>query len=186
MFCVRLIYYLKTDKMTSFEILRASVEDEGILCDIFLNHISTNSEYISHGEIQMGVGVGCFRDGEFITGVAPNARDAWMKYIHGNVTDDETAAVYKAVADGGEVLGFCVVEVMEDGADPFGMVCDVLVKSECRCGGVGTALLEEAISWLRSKGIKDIYLESGLKNHAAHEYFMRRGFCKVSEIYKLM
>ena len=54
-----------------------------------------------------------------------------------------------------------------------------------RTGGIGTALLDAAISWLRSKGIKDIYLESGQNNHSAHEYFIRRGFRKVSEIYKL-
>ena len=35
-------------------------------------------------------------------------------------------------------------------------------------------------------GIKDVYLESGLENHKAHEYFKSRGFVKVSEIYKLM
>lgn len=173
--------------MSYFEILKATVKDESALCDIFLDHISAHSEYISHGEIQMGVGSGRFEDGQFITEVAPSAREAWMKYIHGNVTDEDTAAVYKAVLPAtGEICGFCVVEIMEDGADPFGMVCDVLVKEGSRTAGVGTAMLEKAIAWLRSKGIKDIYLESGLKNHAAHEYFMRRGFCKVSEIYKLM
>lgn len=173
--------------MSDFEILEADVNDESVLCDIFLEHISAHSEYISHGEIQMGVGLGRFENGQFVTKVAPYAREAWMKYIHGNVTDEDTAAVYKAVLQStGEICGFCVVEIMEDGADPFGMVCDVLVKEGCRTSGVGSAMLEKSIAWLRSKGIEDIYLESGLKNHAAHEYFMHRGFCKVSEIYKLM
>jgi ribosomal protein S18 acetylase RimI-like enzyme len=62
----------------------------------------------------------------------------------------------------------------------------VLVKETCRRGGVGTALLQAALGWFKERGIKDVYLESGLNNHAAHEYFMRRGFVKVSEIYKLM
>ena len=86
----------------------------------------------------------------------------------------------------GNLLGFCVTEIMEDGAEPFGMICDLLVRENCRCGGVGTALMENALAWLRSKGVKDVYLESGMHNHAAHEYFIRRGFRKVSEIYKLM
>lgn len=168
-----------------FEILRASVEDEKTMCDIFLSHISSHNEYISHGEIQMGVGVGEFRDGAFITAVSPDARSNWMKYIHGNITDPEGAAVFKAVDADGEIVGFCVAEIMEDGADPFGMVCDVLVKESSRSGGVGTALLDRALAFFHSKGITDIYLESGLNNHPAHEYFMRRGFRKVSEIYKL-
>lgn len=43
-----------------------------------------------------------------------------------------------------------------------------------------------AIDWLHSKGIRDIFLESGKDNHAAHCYFEKRGFVHVSEIYKLM
>ena len=172
--------------MADFEVRKATVADEEALCGMFLQHISEHNEYISHGEIQMGVGIGHFEDGEFITGVAPEARAAWMKYITGNLADEEGAAVYKAVDADGTILGFCVTEIMEDGADPFAMVCDVLVKEECRTKGVGSALLDAAIGWLHSKGIYEIYLESGLRNHAAHEYFMRRGFKKVSEIYKLV
>ena len=172
--------------MVDFKIFKALQADASVLCDIFLAHISAHTEYISHGEIQMGVGVGQFVDGVFVTDVAPGAREAWMKYITGNLDDVEGAAVYKAVDADGEIIGFCVTEIMEDGADPFAMVCDVLVKEDCRSRGVGSALLENAIEWLHSKGIYEIYLESGLRNHAAHEYFMRRGFRKVSEIYKLV
>ena len=171
--------------MIGFTVVPAHVEDEQALCDIFLKHISTHTEYISHGEIQMGVGEGRFEDGKFMTGVSPQARHYWMKYIHGNITDSDGAVVNKAVSDGGEILGFCVGEIMEDGADPFGMVCDVLVKESSRSGGIGTALLNSVLEWFREKGICDVYLESGLANHSAHEYFMRRGFVKVSEIYKL-
>lgn len=171
--------------MKDFTILRAAVEDEQTLCDMFLAHIEEHSEYISHGEIQMGVGDGHFEDGVLVTSVSSQARHFWMKYIHGNMTDEEGAVVYKAVTPEGEIVGFCVTEIQEDGAAPYGMVCDVLVKGSFRSGGVGTSLLEAALAWLRSKGIKDVYLESGLHNHSAHEYFMRRGFVKVSEIYKL-
>lgn len=108
-----------------------------------------------------------------------------MRYIHADITSDD-AAVFKAVMPDGSIIGFTVAEIQEDGADPFGMVCDVLVDENRRQGGVGSALLSMALSWFKEKGVKDIYLESGLHNHAAHEYFMRRGFVKVSEIYKLM
>lgn len=78
-----------------------------------------------------------------------------------------------------------MADIEEDGDLPFGMVCDVLVREECRGKGVGDALLQSAIGWLRSRGIKDIYLESGKNNHAAHRFFEKRGFTHVSEIYKL-
>jgi ribosomal protein S18 acetylase RimI-like enzyme len=172
--------------MAEYKLVKASLDDAAMLCDTFIGHISSHKEYISHGEIQMGVGVGHFVDGQFITDLADNAREAWMKYITGNISDAEGASVYKAVDENNNLLGFCVCEIMEDGADPFGMICDLMVREECRCGGVGTALMENALAWLRSKGVTEVYLESGMHNHAAHEYFIRRGFRKVSEIYKLM
>ena len=171
--------------MAEFKIIRATVEDEQTLCEMFLKHITAHPEYISHGEIQMGVGEGEFEDGVLVARPSARARECWMRYIHGDMTADD-AAVFKAVSTAGDIIGFTVAEIQEDGAEPFGMVCDVLVDESLRCGGVGTALLQTALGWFREMGIKDIYLESGLNNHAAHEYFMRRGFVKVSEIYKLV
>ena len=57
--------------MADFNIYKADYADASVLCDIFLGHISAHSEYISHGEIQMGVGVGHFEDGAFVTDVGP-------------------------------------------------------------------------------------------------------------------
>lgn len=171
--------------MKTFEILKADLSDVTELAQIFLGHISQHAEYISHGEIQMGVGEGRFVDGTFVTNVAPNGEKMWIKYINEKLSSPESAVVYKAVRDG-DIVGFCVTEITDDGADPFGMICDVLVKEECRIGGIGTELINRALEWLRQAGIKDVYLESGLHNHSAHEYFIRRGFKKVSEIYKLI
>ena len=171
--------------MEEFKITRATVEDEQALCDMFLKHIAAHTEYISHGEIQMGVGEGEFVDGVLVARPSARAKECWMRYIHADMTADD-AAVFKAVRPMGEIIGFTIAEIQEDGADPFGMVCDVLVDESLRCGGVGTALLQAALAWFKEIGIKDIYLESVLNNHAAHEYFMRRGFVKGSEIYKLM
>jgi GNAT superfamily N-acetyltransferase len=50
---------------------------------------------------------------------------------------------------------------------------------------LGDTLLQTAISWLRSKGIREIYLESGKDNRNAHRFFEKRGFIHVSEMYKL-
>ena len=66
------------------------------------------------------------------------------------------------------------------------MVGDVLVNRQCRGQGLGDTLLQTAVSWLRSKGIREIYLESGKDNHNAHRFFEKRGFIHVSEMYKLM
>lgn len=172
-------------RMKEYDVVAASAADADELCDIFMNHISAHNEYISHGEIQMGVGIGKMVDGRLVVSPSPDGRSFWMKYILGKIADREAAAVFKAVLATGETAGFCVVEITDDGAEPFGVVCDVLVREDCRRSGIGAALLDKGLTWLRDNGVKDIYLESGLDNIAAHEYFMRRGFVKVSEIYKL-
>jgi len=167
-----------------FTIHEATLADAPTLANLFMGHISAHTEYISHGEIQMGVGEGVIRNGVLEARPAPDGREKWMKYIHEHMEDASFAQVWKAV-DGGSIVGFAVADIEEDGDAPFGMVCDVLVREDYRGHGAGEALLQTAIGWLRSRGIKDIYLESGKDNHAAHRFFQKRGFTHVSEIFKL-
>lgn len=163
----------------------AQPADATALADIFMGHISAHTEYISHGEIQMGVGEGVIKDGVLVAQPAPDGREKWLKYIQLHIENPALAQVWKVVAEDGAIAGFCVADIEEDGDAPFGMVCDVLVKEDYRGHGAGQALLDTAIAWLRSRGIKDIYLESGKNNHAAHKFFEQRGFTHISEIYKL-
>ncbi len=176
---------MNSDNMENIEIKIAEDSDKETLADIFMGHLTSNSEYISHGELQMGVGTAYKGpDGSLLMKPADNGWEMWMKYITEKMSSAD-AVVYKAI-DGDEIAGFCVADIEEDGAAPFGMVCDVLVRQRVRGGGVGGRLLEAAVAWLRLRGISDIYLESGKDNHAAHEFFMKRGFAKVSEIFKLV
>lgn len=164
---------------------KALLTDAEALADIFLGHISAHTEYISHGEIQMGVGEGVIRDGVLVTRPTADSREKWLKYIRLHLTEEALAGVWKAVGEDGTIQGFVVADIAEDGDAPFGMVGDVLVKEDYRGHGAGEALLNTAIGWLRSRGIKDIYLESGKDNHAAHRFFEKRGFTHVSQIFKL-
>lgn len=166
------------------KILVAQPADAQALADLFLSHIDAHREYISHGEIQMGVGVGSIVNGRLEACPAPDAREKWLNYIELHLENSDLAAVWKVV-EGNEIVGMAVADIEQDGDTPFGMVCDVLVKEDYRGHGAGGALLQTAIDWLKSKGVKDIYLESGKDNHSAHKFFEKRGFAHVSEIYKL-
>lgn len=166
-------------------IVSASAADAQALADLFIGHITAHPEYISHGEIQMGVGEGFFRDGRFVARPAPDAREKWIKCLLLQMSDDSVSHVWKAVDESGNLAGFCVADIEGDVDAPFGMVGDILVNSQCRGGGVGNTLLQTAIAWFHSKGIQDIFLESGKDNHSAHRYFEKRGFFHVSNMYKL-
>lgn len=162
----------------------AQLGDTDVLADIFWKHINAHPEYISHGEMQMGVGTASVSGDGGIDGVpAADGKEKWMRYITEKMVSDE-AVVYKAVSDG-EISGFCVADIEEDGDEPFGMVCDVLVKENSRGGGIGEVLLNKAVKWLEDNGITSIYLESGKNNAAAHRFFEKRGFVHISDIFKL-
>ena len=72
-----------------------------------------------------------------------------------------------------------------EGADAFGVICDMYVKKEIRGNGMGKEMINMCKEWFKSKNIKDIYLESGLDNHSAHKFFERNGFKPVSQIFKI-
>ncbi len=171
--------------MNYFIIRKAILSDAELLQQIFVNHINAHPEYISHGEIQMGVGLASHTtNGNFVGKPSANAAIMWHKYITEKLSSDD-AAVFIAEDGNAKLLGFSVIDIEEDGADPFGMLCDLLVLPESRSHGIGTALMQHDFEWFHQKGIQDIYLESGCNNHKAHSFFEHHGFKHVSNIYKL-
>lgn len=168
--------------MNDIHIKPATVSDKGALADLFYAHLSENVEYISHGEMQMGIGHLVFNGEEYVPQLDADTRHLWLVYIEEHMTA-EGMAVYKAEDSTGALLGFCVLETDSDGGAPFGVLCDILVNAEARGHGVGGRLFSAAEDWFKSRNLKDVYLESGKNNHNAHNFFIRRGFMKVSEVY---
>lgn len=163
-------------------LLAASLEDADCLMKMFYDNLEANSSYISHGEVQMGVGRLTFDGEKYVPSAVPESRDLWLIYIKEHISSEEMA-VFKAVGEDGKIAGFCVLEDSEDGGERFGVLCDILVSPESRGNGIGTALLNHALDWFASRGLKDVYLESGKDNHPAHSFFVSKGFLKVSEVY---
>ena len=168
--------------MNEIHIKPATVSDKEALADLFYAHLSENVEYISHGEMQMGIGHLVFNGKEYVPQLDADTRHLWLMYIEEHMTA-EGMAVYKAEDSTGALLGFCVMETDSDGGAPFGVLCDILVNAEARGQGVGSRLFSAAEDWFKSRNLKDVYLESGKNNHNAHNFFIRRGFMKVSEVY---
>lgn len=168
--------------MNEIHIKPATVSDKEALADLFYAHLSENIEYISHGEMQMGIGHLVFNGKEYVPQLDADTRHLWHTYIEEHMTA-EGMAVYKAEDSKGALLGFCVMETDSDGGAPFGVLCDILVNAEARGQGVGSRLFSAAEDWFKSRNLKDVYLESGKNNHNAHNFFIRRGFMKVSEVY---
>jgi ribosomal protein S18 acetylase RimI-like enzyme len=60
--------------------------------------------------------------------------------------------------------------------DECGFIHDLLVADVARGAGIGEALLEEAIEWLREQGLPRVVLGTAAQNEAARRLFDRRGF----------
>jgi GNAT superfamily N-acetyltransferase len=60
--------------------------------------------------------------------------------------------------------------------DEAGFVHDLVVSKQARGGGVGRALLDAAIAWLRERGMPRVMLWTATPNEPARRLFTARGF----------
>ena len=58
-------------------IVPAMPDDAGILADMFYANLNSHSGYISHGEVQMGVGKLSFDGEKYVPSVVPESRPLW-------------------------------------------------------------------------------------------------------------
>lgn len=146
------------------------------LSNFFYKIISQHKEYISHGEIQMGIALS--KDE-----IAPNALQRWRQYLDRQNERNDTNIII-CLSETNSIIGFAIAGVESDGAAPYGIIYDLSVDKECRGKGVGSALMSRVISYLKSQNITQCYLESGIRNSSAHHFFERYGFKAVSYIFQ--
>ena len=114
----------------------ATKDDIKELTKLFISNLIESPHYISHGEMQMGIAIGPGLLNE-------NAADNWEKYIDDKIermSNQQTAnvLVYK---NNGNIDAFFVADVANDGADDFGVICDMYVKKEIRGNGMGKEMI---------------------------------------------
>lgn len=77
----------------------------------------------------------------------------------------------------GELVGLAVVV---DLGRHYALLEDIVVQRESRGSGVGGTLVRWIFRQLREAGKTSVFLESGGRNTAAHRFFRRQGFRRVS------
>ena len=97
----------------------------------------------------------------------------------GSQIGDDDVAVFVAERDG-DVIGYVYAGLeprsWKELREACGFIHDVAVREEGRRGGVATALVDAAISWLRSRGAPRVVLWSADQNAPAQRLFDRLGF----------
>ena len=152
------------------------IEDEDRLVEMFCSNLETFKEYISHGEIQMGLSA----DGVTLS---HGYREKWRRYL-GRHNDDPKSHI--CVFEKDDVIeGFIIFGIEDDYDKEYGVIYDILVSDNHKSRGIGNQLFEYAINIYESLNITDCYLESGINNHGAHTFFEKKGFKHISNIYRL-
>lgn len=156
-------------------IRQARNSDKEQIINLFCENIKVQTSYISHGEIQMGLALNT----ELLS---KNHIELWGAYLNSQMKQfEETVLVHE---ENETINGFIIGEIANDRSNDFGVICDIVVDNSMRNKGIGALLLNSLLAIYKSKGIYDFYLESGIKNHEAHQFFENKGFSKVSVIYR--
>jgi len=143
----------------------------------FLAH--KTDAYVSHGEMQWGRAT---LDGKWAIGLEEVLKEEFADYTGAPVPSsaDRSAGLAVARDDAGMIVSIAVVAVEEAPGLTFATLEDLIVHRERRGQGIGSEMVEWISNEMKSRGVGAIFLESGLTNHGAHEFFKGEGFSAVS------
>ncbi|MBB5519126.1 GNAT family N-acetyltransferase [Amphiplicatus metriothermophilus] len=132
-------------------------------------------DYISHGEVQGGRSPDGARWADDL--------EARLAAEFAAAIDDPDTDVLLARDANGALAGFALLALRDEGAGPFGVIEDIAVAPEARGSGLGRSLVAEAEARARRRGARWMWLESGLRNAAAHRFFENLDYRPASKVF---
>jgi ribosomal protein S18 acetylase RimI-like enzyme len=146
------------------------------LADFFAGNVGP--DYISHAELQGGRALSP-------TEWRPNLREVLRAEIAPRLVagpparDSHPIAVAEQV---GTLVALSYVAFVGSAPVPFAVIEDLIVSAAARGLGVGRAMLDWIAEEARTHGIRRLFLESGITNQRAHDFFERQGFRPTSVV----
>lgn len=141
------------------------------LADFMAGEIKGDASYISHGEVQ--------------TGLSLDAK-SWAPDVGARMREDFLDMEHRDVAyvrNGGEVVAASIIWWVNGPRVSFAVIEDMAVKKSARSHGLGGALVAAIETEVKARGMRWLFLESGLHNERAHDFFEREGFDVVSKVF---
>lgn len=150
----------------------ATPEEWEAAARFFAAEIARDDSYVSHGEVQ--------------TGLSEDGRH-WVADLEARMVEDfldpgPDRSVALALRDG-RMVGALVALFTRTERVAYLTIEDLVVAPEARSAGVGAALVAFAEEEARARGLTWAFLESGLDNHGAHQFFERKGFRAMSKVF---
>jgi GNAT superfamily N-acetyltransferase len=146
------------------------------LADFFADNVGP--EYISHAELQGGRALSP-------TEWRPDLREVLRAELEARLataTPGPTSQPVAIAEDAGVLAALAFVTFAGAAPVPFAIVEDLIVGPAARGRGVGKAMLDWIAGEARTRGIRRLFLESGLTNERAHAFFEREGFRPTSVV----
>jgi len=113
----------------------------------------------------------------------PDAPEKWLEWFLGMIAGEEAVCLV-AESEAGEPVGYLLAKITDRPSvmveRKCGSVFDLLVLPEHRGRGVGSRLLREATSRLRSKGAETLSLSVAAGNPEAIRFYERLGMRVVN------
>jgi GNAT superfamily N-acetyltransferase len=143
------------------------------LADFFAGNVGP--DYISHAELQGGRALSP-------TEWRPDLREVLHAELVPRLVglsrpDGKPIAVAER---GGALVALAYVTFADTAPVPFAIVEDLIVAPAIRGHGIGKAMLDWIAAEGRTRGIRRLFLESGITNKRAHDFFEHEGFRPTS------
>lgn len=149
------------------------------LARIFSENVTPS--YISHSELQGFRAISPTQWSENIAGQLEADVVSRISNPLDAPADGQTLLAAALVVDGVET-GVFLVTFSRNAARAFAILEDMMVLPSARSHGYGSQFLEWITKECASRGIRRMFLESGIENDHAHHFFEREGFEKVSVV----
>jgi GNAT superfamily N-acetyltransferase len=146
------------------------------LADFFARNVGP--DYISHAELQGGRALSP-------TDWRPNLREVLHAEIEPRLVAGSPGWDGKSIAiaeQDGVLAALAYVTFAGSAPVPFAIVEDLIVAPATRGRGVGKAMLDWIAAEARTHRIRRLFLESGITNKRAHDFFEREGFHPTSVV----
>jgi len=100
------------------------------------------------------------------------------EYLTGRMS--RTDSLVLVAVEGDRLHGYCLCYVQTRppvfSERAIGILSDLAVREDSRGEGAGTAMVEEAMVWLRDQGITRVELRTSAKNGPAIDFYRKHGF----------
>jgi ribosomal protein S18 acetylase RimI-like enzyme len=135
-------------------------------------------EYISHSEIQEGRAVS---PTTWSPDLEKILRASIENYLCGR-NDDGGEGALAIATTGAKLVGLLQVSLENAPDHTYAVLEDLAIAPDCRNQRFGYRFLTWLHAGLRDRGVKYVFLESGLANAGAHHFFARNGYSVISKV----